>query len=566
MRLLWTICVLAHAVSALPQSPTATAASALPTIKLPYGTWRATSYNATTQVYVFKNIRFAAPPVGSLRFAKPAPPANNKTLQTGEYGPACPQVLPAGLLSGSVPGGALPPGIDPAQLVSGAKTFGEDCLFLDVYVPKKALDPYQWNGLPIVMWIYGGAYNFGSKEGGYDATPLIKMSGGNFIYVAGNYRLNAFGFLAGSTMEKEATPNAGLWDQYAVLEWIQSYGELFGGDTDDVSLWGESAGSGSIMHQLTAFGGKEKPLFHRALMQSSAFDMQIDRKGLLETQFQDVATRAGCGSNSTDVIACLRSVDWTVLQNATTGYVAALPGNKPGLGPAADGNFVRQHPALEIAAGKTIEGVETIINSHVINEPQIFLPANSTEDTFQAVVNLYWGTSQKAKAAIEAQYSLSKYGGDQAARIRALYQFSVFTCNSRFISAGFKTYNLQYARGTGLHGSDVSADFWDPNSPTAFLSLLSDPTFGSFATSFQSYLVSHALTGDPNEKRDNGTIQWPLVKYGPIFTPVLNASDTGFALISDQENKAVDCDFWKDLAAGMTDDLGECSLLMTTIL
>jgi carboxylesterase type B len=132
-------------------------------------------------------------------------------------------------------------------------------------------------------------------------------------------------------MEKEATPNAGLWDQYAALEWIQTYGGLFRGDTNNVNLWGESAGSGSIMHQLTAFGGKNKALFKRALMQSSAFDMQIDRKGQLETQFQDIAARAGCGG-TTDVLACLRAVDLDVLQNASYAYVASMPGAKPGIG------------------------------------------------------------------------------------------------------------------------------------------------------------------------------------------------------------------------------------------
>lgn len=92
----------------------------------------------------------------------------------------------------------------------------------------------------------------------YDGTGLVKNSGNNVIYVAGNYRvshltpaslantdrvqLGAFGFLSGSTVEKEGTPNAGFWDQRAVLQWIQDYASLFGGDPTDVSVWGESAG------------------------------------------------------------------------------------------------------------------------------------------------------------------------------------------------------------------------------------------------------------------------------------------------------------------------------------
>lgn len=104
-------------------------------------------------------------------------------------------------------------------------------------------------------------YILGSKDGMYDGTGIVKNSGNNVIYVAGNYRvchflfpyflfdtnesqLGAFGFLSGSTVEKEGTPNAGFWDQRAVLQWIHDYAPLFGGDANDVSLWGESAGAG----------------------------------------------------------------------------------------------------------------------------------------------------------------------------------------------------------------------------------------------------------------------------------------------------------------------------------
>lgn len=283
---------------------------------------------------MFKNIRFAAPPVGQLRYAKTAPPAVNETLQTGAYGPACPQYVPLSVLSGmgsigSALGGLLGD-VDLGALASGAKETGEDCLFLDVYVPSKALEGKV--KVPIVNWIYGGAYLMGSKEGRYDGTPFIRATGGNVIFIAANYRVGIFGFLAGSTVEKEGTPNAGLYDQRAVLEWIQKFGNLFGGDVDNVSVWGESAGAGSIVHQLTAFGGRgagEKALFKRAVIQSPAFDAQLDRKGQLEEQFQEIATLAGCGGKG---LACLRAADLKSLKAAQDKYVASMPGAKPGIG------------------------------------------------------------------------------------------------------------------------------------------------------------------------------------------------------------------------------------------
>jgi hypothetical protein len=192
-----------------------------------------------------------------------------------------------------------------------------------------------------------------------------------------------------------------------------------------------------------------------------------------------------------------------------------------------------------------------------LDEAQIFLPAESNETVFQAVVEHYWGTWPPAKAAIEYKFPVSKYNGSQTARMKAFYQFSTFTCNSRFISEGFKTYNIQYGRTPGTHGSDVTADFYLPSN----VSNPADPTFGTFATSFQSYLTSHARTGDPNTLRDAGTIQWPFVTLGPVFSNVLDASDSGFSLFSDIENEAVDCDFWRDLAAGMTFGLGKLRIL-----
>lgn len=135
----------------------------LPMVKLPYGTWQASKYDPKTDIYTFRNIRFAAPPVGSLRFAKPAPPVPVSEIQTGSYGGACPQSLPKGM-AGMATGGAGPSALSGAldKLASsvdigemmGGDPSREDCLFLDVYVPGKALKGDK--KLPVINWIYGG--------------------------------------------------------------------------------------------------------------------------------------------------------------------------------------------------------------------------------------------------------------------------------------------------------------------------------------------------------------------------------------------------------------------------
>ncbi|KAL8646019.1 MAG: hypothetical protein Q9226_007047, partial [Calogaya cf. arnoldii] len=294
----------------------------LPILTLPYATYRAASFNPDGDIYVFKNIRFAAPPVGDLRWAKPAPPTPEPGIQDGSYGPICVQApLKGPQLTG--PGADSPIGEALNQFLAGIPVpsllkASEDCLFLDIYVPKKAIDNPSLK-LPVISWFYGGAYIFRAKDQAepilpfYDGTGLLQQSGSNVIFVASNYRMGAYGFLAGRTMEKTGLPNAGLHDQRAALQWIQDYIGLVGGDKSQVSAWGLSAGAGSILHQLVAFGGTQDPLFSRAVIQSPAFQFTFDRRGTLEETFQNFTKLAGCAGQG---VACLRAASAETLDKA----------------------------------------------------------------------------------------------------------------------------------------------------------------------------------------------------------------------------------------------------------
>ena len=149
-------------------------------------------------------------------------------------------------------------------------------------------------------------------------------------------------------MEKEGLVNAGLYDQRAVLQWIQDYIGLVGGDKTQVSAWGESAGAGSIMHQLVAFGGTQDPLFSKAVMQSPAFALMFDRKGALENTFQNFTTLAGCAGQG---VACLRAASADTLNTANTALNLAGPPGTFAVGPSTDGSMVRQLASLEFQSG-----------------------------------------------------------------------------------------------------------------------------------------------------------------------------------------------------------------------
>ena len=150
-------------------------------------------------------------------------------------------------------------------------------------------------------------------------------------------------------MERDGLPNAGLYDQHAALQWIQDYIGLLGGDKTQVSAWGESAGGGSIMHQLVAFGGTQDPLFSKAVMLSPAFGLKFDRKGSLEQTFQNFTELAGCAGQG---VACLRAASAEALDNANTKLNIAGPPGTFAVGPSADGNMIRQLAVLELTSGK----------------------------------------------------------------------------------------------------------------------------------------------------------------------------------------------------------------------
>jgi carboxylesterase type B len=141
--------------------------------------------------------------------------------------------------------------------------------------------------------------------------------------------LGLLGWLAGSTVEREGNPNAGLWDQRAVFEWINKYIGLFGGDPKELSVWGESAGAGSITHHLTAFGGEETALFKRAVIESPAYDFHVERTGHLEKQFQGLANYAGCAGKG---LECLRSASINTIMSAQKKLLDEVPSSKPGVG------------------------------------------------------------------------------------------------------------------------------------------------------------------------------------------------------------------------------------------
>lgn len=301
------------------------------------------------QLITFENIRFGKSPTGSLRFQRPQRPDSvpSPEKQDNTYGPTCIQV------------DTHPSCPQPLPVIEAS----EDCLFLDVHVPQSVWERAQ-NGtadVPVVVWIYGGAFEFGAKSAYGPKLPFYNGDGliaagekfkQEFIVIAGNYRLGAFGWLSGPSIENLATANAGLYDQRLLLEWVQDFVHLFGGDKTQVSAWGESAGAGSILHHLIRDGGRQDPLFQRVFIQSPAFQWQWDRKpgGTLDQVFQNFTKLASCPSGDFD---CLVKADSKTLIQANQALFdqSRAVGLFP-VGPAVDNDWLQELPAVALQKGK----------------------------------------------------------------------------------------------------------------------------------------------------------------------------------------------------------------------
>jgi para-nitrobenzyl esterase len=199
------------------------------------------------ELYVFKGIPYAAPPVGDLRWLPPQPVKPWSGVRSAiTFGPIAPQ--------SPMPGGLIMQANEPQD---------EDCLFLNIWTP--GLDSAR---RPVMVWIHGGAFTIGSgSDPMYDSDRLPKR--GNIVLVTINYRLGMLGFLRlkdATDGKIPATGNEGLLDQVAALKWVKNNIAAFGGDPQNVTVFGESAGGMSIGCLMAMPAAKG--LFHKGILES----------------------------------------------------------------------------------------------------------------------------------------------------------------------------------------------------------------------------------------------------------------------------------------------------------
>ena len=301
----------------------------------------------------------------------------------------------------------------------------EDCLFLDVVVPKKIFananasttatgasvsqiadgqiqasinGSSNSSGAPVLVWIYGGGYTAGDKSA-YSAAGLIKASQANgtsdgLIFVSLNYRLGAFGWLAGPTLQSNGTANAGLYDQRLALQWVQDNIHLFGGNPNNVTVIGESAGGGSIMHQITAFGGNKGPApFQQAILQSPGF------QNLASYYQQEQTFNTFLNLTNVSSIEEARQLPYSTLQMANIVQIGNSSYGQFTYGPAVDGLFAPAIPGKLLLQGSFDTSLKIMVG-HNADEGLLFTsPAITNDTTLNQYILSAYPTIQPAVAS-----------------------------------------------------------------------------------------------------------------------------------------------------------------------
>ncbi|SJL12160.1 uncharacterized protein ARMOST_15581 [Armillaria ostoyae] len=551
-------------------------AQSTPVVDLGYAKYRGTFDTAGSNNTQFLGIRFAAPPTGSLRWQAPRTPWFVAGIQNATAEP--PGCLQAG--TGAAPTNTFPANKRDTLAVSNP----EDCLFLNVYTPGQLDSHSPDKSLPVVVWIHGGGYVAGSAST-FDGNDLIRESGNGVVAVIIQYRLGLFGFLAGEAVKANGRLNAGLRgscfftvtfvlnpdyeavDQQFALQWVQEHIAKFGGDPGRVTIWGESAGAGSVLQQVIANDGKTSPPLFRAAITSSSFlpSQYAFNDVVPEFLYNSVVSSTNCTS-AANSLACLRNADVNVLEQININLCGSGFFGTFVFVPVVDGDFIKQRPALALLEGKVNgEALMSITNA---DEGSLFVNA-STASTVQ--VPEYLTQLFPSLSAQNRDVAVTKYSGLGAPidQVTAIMGESIFVCPTYFLLRAFqgrgafkaswkvqqrsedndiKKFNQgQFAIPPATHGMDVA--FYFTANASAVPAFNNADFDEAFADSFLAFVVSL----DPNHTFEPTiTPDWKPFSFqqGHQVEMRFNRTESGDPAVSPfttPEDLLDRCSFWESI-------------------
>lgn len=389
---------------------------------------------AASGVISYKGIPYAKPPVGELRWKAPQKSEPwEGTLEAGDYSKACPQSVP-------IAAGYIPP-------------WDENCLYLNVFRP---FDP-KLNDLPVMVFIHGGGYvNGAASLATYEGAWLASQG---IVLVTINYRLGQFGFLA--VPDTGIVGNFGTMDQIAALVWVKENISSFGGNSENVTIFGESAGGLSVGTMIAL----RPDLFKRAVIQSATISWgDAMKKEDADDQGTRYVEAAGC-IDAEDVEKCLKDLsadevlgilESGIIDNTTEAY-----------GPHVDGELFIDVPYKMAIAGDG-KKIPLIIGTNTDEGTAFTIAYESyiqTEKQYEDLVKQQFGLIANQ---VLAEYPASDYESPWHA-YTDIFADLYFNCSSILMARDFAKYNKEiryyrfskvpdYGEETGLgcfHGAEL---------------------------------------------------------------------------------------------------------------
>ncbi|NXI47409.1 CEL lipase, partial [Galbula dea] len=496
-------------------------------------------------VDIFRGIPFAAPPK-TLEDPQPHPGWEG-TLQAKKFKNRCMQVT---LTQTTVRG-------------------KEDCLYLNIWVPQGKRQVST--KLPVMVWIYGGAFLLGGSQGPnflnnylYDGEEIAVR--GNVIVVTINYRLGPLGFL--STGDENLPGNYGLKDQQMAIAWVKRNIRAFGGDPDNITIFGESAGAVSV--SLQTLTPKNKGLFKRAISQSGVgVCTWAIQKDPLSWAIK-VGEKVGCPTHNTTALAsCLRVSDPKAVTLAYHLYLTNLPTplvHTLAITPVVDGDFLPDMPEKLFANAADIDyiiGVNNMdghffagIDLPAINRPLVKVSAEKIYKLIKGLTvdkgvrganltyNIYtqpWGDKPDQEVIKKTVVDLIT---DYIFLVPSQKALKLHLQNAR----NAKTYSYLFSQPSRMpiypswvgadHADDLQYVFGKPfATPLGYL-----PKHRTVSSAMIAYWTNFARTGDPNKGHSKVPVNWPAYSNDASYYLEINNKMNKKSVKQDLRSQYVN--FW----------------------
>ena len=473
------------------------------TVTTRYGAVRGEITDGVTR---FLGIPYAASPTGPLRFAAPEPPgAWDGARDCTKFGATPPKPAYVAPFDTLLPEPDIP---------------GDDWLTLNVWTPDPA------GRVPVLVWIHGGAFSNGnSAVAMYDGHPFARDG---VVLVSINYRLGIDGF----ALLPDAPPNRGLLDQVAALTWVRDNIATFGGDPDNVTIFGESAGAMSVMTLLGM--PRARGLFARAIAQSGATQAGADpaHARLVTGELSEVlgfdATAASLAGLPLDKLIAAQAAVRDAMAAAPdpARWGASVAGSSMAFIPVVDGDVLPVHPQAALAAGQGAD-VPLLAGSNT-EEFRLFTVPNGlaavvTADVLPAVLGML-GIESDVAALYQANRPAASPGDVMAALVTdKFFRNPLFAAaEARSAQGPARTYLYEFAWRSQVqdlgaaHAMEIPFVFDNLSSPDAQLAIGQNPRT-DLAAEMHAAWIRFAASGDPGWQPFDAS--YPVMTFGAAAGP-----------------------------------------------